>query len=161
MVIYVMDTVPQPQSTLQHILHIAKLIFLAFPHCSLTNSLINLNTCLSKEHCDFYGWEEPGIGRNLVYFAGTGVGSFLLILMIEYGILTEQIYKILRLFRRDLPQLETDDQDVDVYNEKQRINAMSDHSRADYDEDNLILKEVSKFYGSFLAVNQISVGVKQ
>lgn len=50
------------------------------------------------------------------------------------------------------------DEDDDVGAIKTRINSMSvDELRA----ENLILQNVSKYYGGFLAVNQVSLEVKQ
>lgn len=111
---------------------------------------------------DFFGWKQPGIGRNIAYFVGTGVGCFVIHLILEYQILNGLVYRILRsLSRRMVVSTEMKNQDVDVYNEKQRVKDMSEDCRTDVDADNIVLKEVSKFYKNFLAVKDISIGIKQ
>jgi ATP-binding cassette, subfamily A (ABC1), member 3 len=48
--------------------------------------------------------------------------------------------------------------DDDVQREKERIAKMEHHEIKD---KNLVLKEMTKYYGSFLAVNKISLSVEQ
>lgn len=48
--------------------------------------------------------------------------------------------------------------DDDVSKEKRRIDEMSPKHKARY---NLLLQNLSKFYGPFLPVNQISIGIKK
>lgn len=108
---------------------------------------------------DAFGWKEPGIGPNLVYFVGTGISCFLILLIIEYRVLNGLIYLIRGLFQKKLPsQSENGFIDEDVHNEKIRVTVMSP---TDIEINNLVLKGVSKYYGKFLAVNQISIGIQQ
>lgn len=69
------------------------------------------------------------------------------------------MYAILGTCQRQ-PPTESEDgfMDVDVYNEKQRVKTMTND---DIKSSNLILRQVSKFYRRFLAVNQISVGIHE
>lgn len=48
-------------------------------------------------------------------------------------------------------------EDPDVKNEKERINSMLP---SDYQNHALIMKNVSKYYKDFLAVNQLCIGIK-
>jgi ATP-binding cassette, subfamily A (ABC1), member 3 len=48
--------------------------------------------------------------------------------------------------------------DDDVQKEKEKINKME---LSDLKGKNLVLKDMTKYYGSFLAVNQISLTVDQ
>jgi ATP-binding cassette subfamily A (ABC1) protein 3 len=52
---------------------------------------------------------------------------------------------------------EADDEDVDVKNEKERINSMLQN---DYQNYNLVMKNVTKYYKDFLAVNQLCIGIQ-
>jgi ATP-binding cassette, subfamily A (ABC1), member 3 len=59
---------------------------------------------------------------------------------------------------RHPPVLEENAQsDIDVKYEKERINAMLP---ADYPNYNLVMKNMSRYYKDFLAVNQLCVGIK-
>lgn len=60
-------------------------------------------------------------------------------------------------FVRRPPTIEVSDDDIDVKQEKERINSILS---SDYDNYNLIMKNVSKYYKDFLAVNQLCVGIK-
>lgn len=110
------------------------------------------------EEVDYFEWAEPGIGRNLIYMLCTGCFCFAVLLIIEYRLLASVVYAVLSIFQRQLPP-ETEDAvlDDDILAEKQRVNAMSED---DIGFNNLVIKKVSKFYGKFLAVNQISIAIK-
>lgn len=108
---------------------------------------------------NIYGFERPGIGSNLIAMFGMGVFCFLLLLIVEYRIHQRFIYFILSFVKRNPEPMEIklDVKDNDVINERNRINQMTTD---DYKMYSLILKELTKFYGNFLAVNQISVAVE-
>lgn len=160
-----------------------KTIFRAFPHYALSSSLSNLNYGTTLKHAcesqcsilpvctpeilckivpeccaevNYFQWEYPGIGRNLAYMLGTGIVCFAVLLIIEYRFLARVLYFFLHLIRRQLPP-QTQNLDDDVVAEKQRVNAMTE---IDIGLNNLVIRKVSKFYGKFLAVNQISIAVK-
>lgn len=106
-----------------------------------------------------YEFERPGIGQNLVYMAATGFICFITLLILEHGVFECIIHLICELFNRKLPPLDKQqDIDDDVLNEKKRIEAMTE---ADLESTNLVVKSLSKLYGNFLAVNQISVGIQR
>lgn len=93
------------------------------------------------------------------FFVITGIGAFIILLIIEYRILHGLIYAILRMFQRRPPAILEDGYlDVDVHNENQRINSMANEEIAN---NNLVLNKVSKYYGSNLAVNQLSIGIQE
>lgn len=48
--------------------------------------------------------------------------------------------------------------DDDVLAEKERINSMGEH---ELQAETLVMQNVSKFYGSFCAVNKFSVAIKR
>lgn len=69
------------------------------------------------------------------------------------------IYSISGLFKRSLPERATEDEiDDDVANEKQKVSEMT---TTDLQLHNLVLRDLSKYYGNFLAVNQLSIAIKQ
>lgn len=104
-----------------------------------------------------FSWETQGIGIDLTYMIGTGLVSFIILIIIERGGM--QIVKswTMKAIPRTLPQ-QTEEIDDDVQAEKSRIVSMSDN---ELKSQILVAQNVSKFYGQFLAVNQISFAVKR
>lgn len=106
-----------------------------------------------------YAWKEPGIGRNLIYMGITGVVCFIILLIIEYRVFEGVSYYISSFFERELPAPASQTQiDSDVDTEKKRVKQMT---MADLEANNLVLQSLSKYYGKFLAVNQLSIGIQR
>lgn len=172
---------------LQHIAKPLGWVFLLFPHYSLSRGMSNLNikqTTISScaKLCDinpfctqdlqcrllpqccessFYSFNEDGIGLNLTALAIMGVVFFFILYAVEYSWLEELFYKIKgkRLYRGSIvPETEDDVMDSDVADEKLRIRSMK---LSEIKENNLIIKDMTKYYRSMMAVNQICVGVKE
>lgn len=104
----------------------------------------------------YFTWESPGIGRNIVYALATGTILFLLLLINEYGIFKRLIYYIKSKYAK--PPYVSADEDNDVSDERRKIH---NASKAMLDEYMLVLKDVTKYYKKFLAVNGLCLGVKQ
>lgn len=118
---------------------------------------------------DFFDWQDPGILRNLIYFLGVGIGMFAVLFLIEFRVF-EVIYYYARMVYRAVfgilcknflrrPPVPEDsaNTDIDVKYEKERISAMMP---SDFENYNLVMKNVSRYYDDFLAVNQLCVGIK-
>lgn len=105
---------------------------------------------------EYYGWEDPGIGRNMIFFAGVSILLFTLLIMIEYRIPQRIIYELHG--RNVRAPLDNSQEDDDVANEKHKIDNMSP---SEINAHSLLLKNFSKYYGKFLAVNKLSVGIKR
>lgn len=89
----------------------------------------------------------------------TGIVFFIILLIIEYRIFEGVIYAVRGCFERSLPSMSEDGQiDDDVLDEKRKVNLMPMN---EIQSHSLILQSLSKFYGKFLAVNQISIGIKR
>lgn len=88
----------------------------------------------------------------------TGVIFFIVLLIIEYRVLSGLIYLISSFCQRKLPKRSEETIDDDVAEEKRRIDMLS---KDEIEDHNLVMQKLSKFYGSFLAVNQISIGIKR
>ncbi|XP_031638213.1 ATP-binding cassette sub-family A member 3-like [Contarinia nasturtii] len=119
-------------------------------------------TCNTDAYCTdcdmgIYGWKEPGIGRNLTYMAITAIIFFIILWIIEKRVIS----RLNHYFRRHGPQppsaLITNAIDCDVINEKNKVNTMTPN---DLRNHNLVLQNLTKSYGDFLAVKGISVAVK-
>ncbi|XP_034472561.1 ATP-binding cassette sub-family A member 3 isoform X2 [Drosophila innubila] len=152
-------------------------IFRIFPHFSLAMGLNKAYTFVATQHacdkvgalppillcelvpkcCDlkpFFGWTNPGVMLEIVYMLCTGVICFLVLIIGEFGLINELIYKVRKMKIKTPPAPQ--DVDDDVERERQRILNMTPH---EVSAKNLVLDRVSKYYKSYLAVNQVSLCV--
>ena len=127
---------------------------------------------------NFLDWSKPGIGRFVTFMAIQSVISFSLLLLIDYRIIS-RVWNFIRSIwqpeGRRLYQNGYDNgaatgmtrqvsninhEDDDVIGEEERIRTSPNHVLMETDV--LVLNQVEKVYqGSFHAVDQISIGVKQ
>lgn len=108
---------------------------------------------------NIYDWDEPGIGRSLTYMAITAITFFIILWIIEYRIISTVRRYICRSSSQTSSRTHVSNAiDCDVINEKNKVNAMS---LEELQTNNLVLQNLSKFYGDFLAVKGISVAVKR
>lgn len=77
-------------------------------------------------------------------------------MLIEYRIIASIIYKIRNICTSKFQPKLNDAIDSDVLDEKYRVQAMS---KIEIESHSLVLKNMVKMYGPFLAVNELSVGV--
>lgn len=153
--------------------------FLIFPHFGLSVGLNNLNiintlerTCSRCvrpacdpsqisfcENRDVFQWEDPGIARALTYMIVVGLVSFIMLLLKEYRVFEFMLYKCRAIVQKpQIPHSEDGFVDDDVMNEKNKIRNILPH---DIKKHNLVVKDMTKIYNNFLAVNQLSVAVEQ
>ncbi|XP_058124970.1 phospholipid-transporting ATPase ABCA3-like [Anopheles ziemanni] len=168
---------------LENVANILEWFFMFFPSFVLTQSMNALNMVGGREAlCDraceqitlctqelkcllvpeccgtsaFTFDQLTGINRSLLFFFGIGVVAFSAILIIDY-----RLFK--KFFSRKTVSVvvsddrQVDEQDSDVMDEKRRVASCSDVELSSY---NLVLKDLSKSYGKFVAVNKLSVGVR-
>lgn len=133
--------------------------FLALPQYSLLRCAESLALAKANKSpvTDVYGW-ETGIGRYLTYLCVSGIVYFVLLFMIEFRVFSGAAQSTRGAFEGNLPGQSNNAIDDDVIEEKKKVDAMSSQ---DLHVNNLVLRKLTKFYGRFLAVNQISVGVKR
>lgn len=157
-------------------------IFLIFPHFAMTQSISNLNVitqkvqickaqcdgltgCTEQLACQFiplccnqdqhFEWKLPGSGRNLVYMALVGLVSFVILFVKEYNLLSmSNCCKGSN--KKEIAETEDEVMDNDVKLEKEKIKELTQDDIKDY---NLVMRDVTKYYNDFLAVNQLCVGV--
>ncbi|XP_067683603.1 phospholipid-transporting ATPase ABCA3-like [Haliotis asinina] len=119
------------------------------------------DTCL-KFYSNYLEWDTPGIGRFLIFMLLQGCVFIALTLCIEYQI-PQRIWYFLRpkeVNADDIVHMENvEDEDNDVAAEKQRV-ASSSPTKSEAD-DALVLKNLYKRYGNFVAVDHISVGIPE
>ncbi|XP_055596271.1 phospholipid-transporting ATPase ABCA3-like [Uranotaenia lowii] len=160
-------------------------IYMIFPHFALSHSLNNINLILTirqicdaqceampfctddllcsfdKRCCDtdIFSFQPTGISRNLVYMLAVGVISFTILLVNELKIFNCN-FKCSKPWGKaqiTATRKDTSESDSDVKEERDLIYGIEER---DLDKYSLVLKDVSKYYGSFLAVNRLSLKVE-
>ncbi|XP_055533387.1 phospholipid-transporting ATPase ABCA3-like [Wyeomyia smithii] len=155
--------------------------FMIFPLFALSHALSNMNIAsMTEQICNaqceiipgctpdlmcqlfpnccgvnIFSWDISGINRNLMFMTGLGIGCFSILMVIEYRLITK-LFSSLSSSKKT-PQNYSENIDQDVLDEKQRIQNMG---MADINATHLVLRDVTKYYKSFLAVNQLSVSVE-
>lgn len=89
----------------------------------------------------------------------TSIVSYIVLVCIEAGAIKMIKQFIFRYIKRTYPNVDANEAiDDDVLTEKERINRMG---LQDLKSETLVMQNVSKFYGSFCAVNKFSVAIKR
>ncbi|KAL3853222.1 hypothetical protein ACJMK2_016778 [Sinanodonta woodiana] len=115
------------------------------------------STCFTF-YSNYLTWDSPGIGRYLVFMAMEGFVYFGIVFLIESGLLSRlKPSTAARDSRASMHTLIEDEEDSDVIAERNRINNTSLDQLMQTDE--IIIKNVTKYYGPLRAVNNISIGV--
>ncbi|CAG7723164.1 unnamed protein product, partial [Allacma fusca] len=96
----------------------------------------------------------PGIGQELVCAVIAGIFYFLLVLCIDCGFFKP----LFALCHYRKPEIIMDERDVDVMEEAKRIEAQL--SAGQVVSDAVVLSSVTKMFGSFPAVNNLTFGVR-
>ncbi|KAK7101994.1 phospholipid-transporting ATPase ABCA3-like [Littorina saxatilis] len=117
---------------------------------------------------DYMRWEAPGIGRYLVFMALHGAVFLALTLMVEYNII-QRLCNCFSCFNRRARSTSgqpffingdaTTSEDDDVAAERRRINASPASVLSQ--RDSLLLVNLFKQYGNFVAVDHTCVGVPE
>lgn len=121
--------------------------------------LINLSTFISFAASKYFAWKEPGIGRNLVFMFGTGIFYFALLLLNEYRVFQKFYFFIWNSLKLKFIKIAASEEiDADVLEEKKRVDSLI--SSKEFASHNLILQNLTRFYGNFVAVNRLSLAVQ-
>ncbi|KAI2474302.1 hypothetical protein C4B38_000370 [Diabrotica virgifera virgifera] len=107
---------------------------------------------------NYFSWDNNGIAKNVTYSLISGVLWAILLFIIEYKFIARLMYYINQKFFPKQPIL-IQDEDDDVSKEKERIHMATDH---DIRQTNiLVVKDLTKYYNNFLAVNGLSIGIEK
>ncbi|KAL1517916.1 hypothetical protein ABEB36_001616 [Hypothenemus hampei] len=115
-----------------------------------------------REYCEnldpnYYKWESPGIGRNILFSVIAGFIFLILVFMIEHKLFSNLKYRIQQKYFKRL-HVEVQDEDQDVQMEKCVIrDTQQDVLLRQY---NIVIKDLTKYYKSNLAVNGLCLGIK-
>lgn len=90
---------------------------------------------------------------------GTAIVFYIILWVIEYRIFSSVCYRICGFSKKKLPlAIGSNVFDSDVIQEKNKVNAMTSN---DLQVNSLVLQNLNKYYGNFLAVKGISVAIKR
>ncbi|XP_071081916.1 phospholipid-transporting ATPase ABCA3-like [Haliotis cracherodii] len=114
---------------------------------------------------NFLAWDSPGVGRYVVFMLFQAVVYMSVTLFIEYQI-PQRIWYAFRPQETEEPQpsaslfspMQHVPEDGDVLSERQRIDELPIGIG---NSDALVLKDVYKRYGNFVAVDHLSVGIPE
>ncbi|XP_059176011.1 phospholipid-transporting ATPase ABCA3-like [Physella acuta] len=116
---------------------------------------------------NYFGWEKSGVGRMLVFLVIQGCVMWTLIFLSEYGILQKLQYmmfpsqKAINLSSKNYTsQMSRDSviqEDEDVAKERERIDSTPQSTLIS--SEKLVLKNLTKYYDDFRAVDHLSVGI--
>ncbi|XP_046356650.2 phospholipid-transporting ATPase ABCA3-like isoform X3 [Haliotis rufescens] len=114
---------------------------------------------------NFLDWDSPGVGRYVVFMLFQGIMYMSVTLFIEYQI-PQRIWYAFRPQETEVPQpgapsfspMQQVPEDGDVLRERQRIDEFAIGAG---NSDALVLKDVYKRYGNFVAVDHLSVGIPE
>lgn len=88
----------------------------------------------------------------------SGIAAYILLIISDRGAFRMVKQLISRKIRRIYPEIGSKTVDYDVFVEKERVNQMTEE---ELEAEAVVMQNVSKFYGKFCAVNQISVAIKK
>lgn len=92
----------------------------------------------------------------MTYMLAVGLLTFIWLLLVEYQIIAALVYKLRSCFSTPPTPISEETIDSDVLEEISRVKAMTN---LQIESQSLVMRDMSKVYGKFTAVNQLSVGV--
>ena len=115
---------------------------------------------------NYLSWTFPGVGRLFVFMILQGIVFFLILYVIETDIVGRLLKAMTsnRVGQTMRTEMNTDgdgkiSEDSDVADERQRI--QSNPIQELVKTDSVVIQDLTKLYGNFVAVNQLSIGVSQ
>ncbi|XP_018330706.1 ATP-binding cassette sub-family A member 2 isoform X2 [Agrilus planipennis] len=114
--------------------------------CNRASACCNLET-------DYWDWDEPGIGKILIYQVIVGGIFFIILCMIESNILS-----VFRRFKTSFVEIHRENiTDDDVNQEKNNVNFILESNIEN--QYAVVLKDMSKTYKGNIAVNRLNLAV--
>lgn len=111
--------------------------------------------CCDREK-NYFKWQIPGIGSNIFYMVLFGTVMFVILIAYDYKLFTKITEKLFQNSNQ-LP-IPVVDEDPNVADQKLEMkNSKEVDIKRHY---TLALKDVTKYYGNFLAVNGLCLGIK-
>lgn len=129
------------------------------PVCSETLMCRLLPQCCAQP---LFGWQESGLATPLVYMAAVGGLAIGLNLVIEFRVFETMVFLWRSACDRTKASADWADDsvqlDADVLDERERVRVMSSFEMR---SQSLVVRDVSKMYGGFCAVNRLSLAVDE
>lgn len=132
-----------------------------YPLCTMFDALVTLKNHQSHpqiENTPLYSLSPDAIGLNLVAMIVIGVAAYIFLIAFEGGSLNPLQSHLTKWRKQTNITYEFGPVDDDVQAEEDRINAMTtEHLKS----ETLVMQNVSKFYGPFQAVKNVSFTIKK
>uniref|UniRef100_T1IGZ9 ABC transporter domain-containing protein n=1 Tax=Strigamia maritima TaxID=126957 RepID=T1IGZ9_STRMM len=148
------------------------------PAVNMCKSNVSHPCCKETGHCgvdgclkftsEFFDWTVPGIGRPIFFMEVTGCISLSLLLLVEFGFFkalkwlllsassnSPEAMKKIYKFRRQESALEPEEEDVAKERNRIENTPISELVHT----DSVIMKQLTKYYGKVLALDNISIGI--
>ena len=106
---------------------------------------------------NYFSWTKPGLGQYLFAFVCQALLFWIVLIFLEYG--KFNLRSLLHIWSRKTSSVDEIQGDDDVSLEEDRIRRRSFFTLAKTDA--MIVQNLTKKYGNFTAVNNISFGVKR
>lgn len=103
-----------------------------------------------------FSWDD-GISKYLLVMLCVGIVAYIVLIVIEGGAIKMLKQLIFPHIKRKYPN-DNSVTDDDVLREKERIDRMGLH---ELKSETMVMKDVSKFYGSLCAVNKTSMAINR
>lgn len=110
--------------------------------------------CCATNH---FAWKSPGVGKHVTYLILVGTLLIATLLLLELRVFDGLLNRWKMYIAPKLPDLDETQMDSDVRAEMYWIRTMSKEDIVQY---NLVVRAMAKFYGGYLAVNQLSLAVQ-
>lgn len=112
------------------------------------------DTCCSN---NFFTFKKDGLLVHFTALAIICIISFLLLFAVEYRWIQNIYFKIFKPKRpENIPESEDGQVDSDVFDEKMKVRTVTPYLQS---TKNLVVKDLTKFYKSHMAVNQLCISV--
>lgn len=155
--IYSLNTISSPGDLIPF--GIRKFVLFPYPLCTMADAFYQYFYFIFGNNTENpLGFGKFGIALDLLVMALCGVVAFILLVLIEIGAFRMLTASLCKDVDRPYPFSELEFVDEDVLAEKMRIKCMPTE---ELQSQMVVMKNVSKFYGEFCAVNRISVSIKK
>lgn len=140
--------------------------------CSSMNGANGVGTCvhplvicyLNLPHADkccemeYFGWDPPGMGRDLIMLVTSGILALSILFLHEFRIFTNIIFVWSGYKKYAIKHIppETRDMDPDVEAEKIKVRKLRNN---EYKTAALVSKDLCKFYNKYYAVKRLCLTI--
>lgn len=118
-----------------------------------------MNELVFRLDVTVYDMEDPGVGGSIRNMVIVAIVFFTILVLIEFKYISLLIYYIRCHHKKELQSIEATGRiNADVQAEKNKVNEMDED---DLEETNLVIRNLTKFYGNLAVVKEICIAVER